>query len=295
MLSQSIILFIGFWLLLTGLIKSGNPILFILHINKLEIFPTKSGALIALILTEFECASGLALILGFMLGELIPFLILFLLLAVIVSWWGLWRGKTSDCGCYGNAFWLTPQLSSLINLVLILLLYFSWSKLRVAENSDLQWKSWLIAGFLLVVNIAFKHSLAKPLLDLSPLKKGKLWKTKWLPIMPDLSEMEQVLVVFLRLGCSECRSWIRQLDGVENLTIVGIFPRLRSKSFEPEDRHNPGFIWHKIKSWKFNHLSAFPPQGVLVKRGIISQTWQGEFPIELTPTKTGDSHASEIN
>ncbi len=266
--------------MLTGLIKATHPKKFIIHLNKLGISSPNSGPLIALILTELECAVGFALLTELLLIDLIPPLLIFLFLASFISWWGIYNGKTHDCGCYGGVLWISPKTSWFINFLCAVILFLHWRELddlRIVA----QWKIWSCTGVLVVVNIIFKSSIKNAFVNFSPIKKGNIWKSKWLVSNKGIEEFEKILVVFLNQRCSQCQAWISHLNQFEKLEVQAIIPESDSVTSHSPSVESLHFPVSKIKAWKFNHLVDYPPQGVLLEKGKIIKIWNGDFPEEL--------------
>jgi hypothetical protein len=233
----TVILFlVGCVFLLTGVIKVVYSRPFIAHVRNLKILPRSLNEVAASLFIQLECGIGIALMMSIFTVELIPILIALILVLSILSAWGVNSGRVEDCGCYGGWLNLTLKQSLGLNFLYLLLLVISWWNLENA-SPVLMWKVWIIVGVIVLSNFLIRRSANSPLIDISPLRPGRRWKTKWSDFRELNGDRETRLVIFMTSRCQLCKSWepyILNLIDQANMPLpILIFPDIvaRSSSF----------------------------------------------------------------
>ena len=230
----AVILFlIGSVFLITGALKVVYSRPFIAHVRNLGILPRALNEVAASLFIQLECGIGVALILSIFTIELVPILIGLIFVLSILSAWGVISGRVQDCGCYGGWLNLTLKQSLGLNFLYLLLLVIGWWTLETGPPI-LMWKVWIIVGVIILSNFLIRRSANSPLIDISPLRPGRRWKTKWADLKELNGDRETRLVIFMTSRCQLCQSWepyILNLIDQANMPLpILIFPDIAARS-----------------------------------------------------------------
>src|SRR5688572_6953582 len=167
-----------------GAIKAIAPHVFSAHLTRLGWIPRRLVQHAVVATAAFEGALGIALILRVAPVVVLPATAVLLVALTAVSWWGVRSGKTTDCGCYGGYVVPSMAQSIALNSALAALALSAWIFLpRPLDTSP--WQV-VAAGAVAVVFGAFaaasqqiRRKDGRFMLDMSPLKVGRRWHSRW--------------------------------------------------------------------------------------------------------------------
>jgi hypothetical protein len=212
------------------------------------------------------------------------------LLAVLtgVSWRGVKSGRTTDCGCYGG--YVVPSIAQSITLngAFIVLLLTAWLVLPRSIDAS-PWKL-IVAGVagVLVAGLAEASQavLRKTnhfMIDLSPLKVGRRWRSGW--GVKTLDARGELLVSYLGPDCPHCKQWVRVLNAMHQSPglprVVGVVATSNEKLGTFVHESGIRFPITSIPQTLMNRLVYGVPTTVLVVSGTIEKQWSGHLPPEF--------------
>jgi hypothetical protein len=280
---------VGAVLAFAGLAKALEPDHFVRHLKNLRLLPNRLVLPAALIVVSLQCGLGIGLLLRLWPAWLLPAAMVFLLGLAALGYWSTTTGRTADCGCYNGLLAFSPRQSLLLDVGYASLLGFSWWwGGAAAEPGPWEMAAVLFAtlgGGLLAFGL-LRHSArhGKSLLDLTPMKVGRPWKARWLPIGAGLSAGEgETLVVFLGANCSHCMQWIKVLNRVHQLpgmpSVQGVVTVRPDRLTDYLSRAGARFPVAPITPWAAARLSrSITPTGVVVRDGVIQEKWVRSMP-----------------
>jgi hypothetical protein len=284
---------VGAVLLLAGLFKALEPQSFIRHLKNLRLLPGRFLEPVALTLIATQWGVSAALLLRLWPSRLLPISILMLLFLAVLGYWSTTTGRTADCGCYNGAFSLSPLQSLLLDGVYIMLLTLSWLWAGSASQAA-PWKILAVflvaaAGSLLAYGL-LRYSVrhGKLLFELTPLKAGRRWNSRWLGDTVDLSaDTGEKLVVFLGVTCSHCKPWLKVLNLVHQLAdlpeVVGVVAVSTDQLADYVSRSAVVFPIVAVRPWISARLSrGVTPTAVVLKDGVIQEKWVRAMPKPFT-------------
>jgi hypothetical protein len=245
---------VGVVFLLTGVIKALSSEKFITTVFRYGLLPVQAVGAVAVTFIGLECSLGIALILHAFPDWLVPGTIVLIVILSVLTTWAVSTGRSEDCGCYGGLLVITPQNSMLLNLGYILVLDSAW--FYPVQNYQTETGQWVAALLALpIFGLMGWQSKTKPLVDLSRLKAGKLWKTQWLKhdVMNTQQDFPDVIGVLAM--------------SLEEIT-----------AFQAE--HLVRFPLAQMDKLLFGYMVDGVPVAVLVKDGSIENKWSGEIPKE---------------
>ena len=271
---------VGVVLLFSGLLKALHVQPFVVHLARFGILSTRVVPLVALLCIEIECALGMALILGAYPVETVLAAGIILGGLSIATAWGVLTNRIEHCGCYGGVIWLPPGVSLGFNGLYLLLLALAFQNQAESAITPL-WKVLLILLTIGGSGFLSKHSIKKPLLDMTLLRAGRKWRTSWLIDEISFDGKGKTLLLFFRKKCSECKGWISILnqiaDNRSEMKIFGIISAYEA----PMCMDTTTFRILYMKSSLFSFLIYRVPTLILLENGVIRVKWTGKFPDEI--------------
>jgi hypothetical protein len=280
MMGRLFITLVGTVFLLTGALKVTNLQPFLRQVDQYGLVRRSAVRWVGLSFAALECAIGAGLILH-VSGFLIPAVMALLLVLSGLTYWGTSSGRVEDCGCYGGLFMLSPGQSIALNLGYIGLLSVAWFDMApIVETSLLKWAA-VIVAFAAASALAWR-SLAKPIFEISPLRKDKRWSSRWLTDSPRDLRQGSHFVVFLSRTCPFCKQWVPLLNVIEVesdlpqvLGVVSLAGVEREQFLSEHLIHFP--VTHMHQSLMSLLIGSFPT-AALVENGVITAKWEGEMP-----------------
>lgn len=275
---------VGFFFLVTGLVKAFNSRKFIFHNHKYRLLPSKTVLPAAIAFIGIESALGTALILYEFPQWLIPSSIILLIGLSVLTFWSTSSGRTEDCGCYGGIVIVTPQQSIMLNMGYILLLTIAWLN-PVPDHHTQTWQ-WILALVVMGVSGTLAWlSKEKPLVNFTRLKPGNRWKRRWLKHSPQDLQQETHFVVFLSQNCSYCHRWVSFLNVMnskkEMPQVLGIMSITEEEIAAFKEEEMVRFPIVSMDKLLFGYMVDAFPTAVLIEDGMISSKWVGVIPPEL--------------
>jgi hypothetical protein len=272
---------VGLVFLFAGFIKSIDFSTFLSDLASYKIFKTRLRP-VAMIITGLEWALGSSLLLFIWPRVLLPVTVFILIILASITLWAGSRRSLTDCGCYGGLILLSPKQSAFLDIIFAGLLIGAWFNLVNNETAQ----TFLVAKLCLIILLSLVgsglclFSRKKPLLDFKRLKKGKHWKSSWLPDN-DFSKGEH-FIVFMSKRCPYCKRWVPLMNV---MNAQGDFPEVSGiLSLSSED----------LKEFKTEHYIRFPlvimskilfsrmtnahPTAILTRDGVIEEVWKGKIP-----------------
>ncbi len=283
-LAKSLTIFIGAVLFATGLAKAINAKLFLNQLSNLKLIPKSLTPLITILVIEFECAMGMALLINVFPENVIPIALFFLLGGLGITVLGKLNKNIHTCGCYGHVLWIPLPVSLILNIVYILILSWLWS-LHLGRQDD--YDLWQV--FLIMISIAgsgflIKQSLVRSIWDITITRPGRRFKSEWFGDMISNGEQAQHLVVFLSNNCPICKEWVTNLNYLhENdpeIKIIAVFNEDLASTPKVSGELILFEQWH-LSPARFFFLAQQFPTGLLIENGIIEKKWIINFPKEL--------------
>jgi hypothetical protein len=281
---------VGVLLLATGLLKALSPDTFFNHLFRLRIFPPARLRWITPLLVLGETTLGAALIFGFWPAVIWPLTIVILLALAGLTWWSTSTGRVEDCGCYQGMVEVTPAQSMGLNLVYSVLIAAAlWFRPDSAGLEPARWLPVLFVavatGALFGLTISRQMRGKPPLLDLSVLKPGRRWKTRWLPGATEQLLEGEHLVALLSTTCPYCKRWVKVLNLVHRRpdlpqvtgALVSSMEDMAVFAFTEGTRF-------PIVTARNNHVwGTLPavPTAVHLVDGVIQHRWSGLFDAEF--------------
>lgn len=272
---------------LAALLKAFEATELMIHVGKLLTLPPRFFRWIRRavpVAIALEGMLGVALIVALWPRWLIPAAFFLVLIFAGVSLWGVKSGRVEDCGCYGGPIVVTPAVSLLLDAVYAAMLGAAWY--FGIEASYARWKLDVVmavgAALGILAEVALRHgeSSRGPLVDWSPFRVGRPWRSRWLgdPSRFPLAEGEHV-VAFMAPDCPTCKSWLKPLAFAHGHTelpdVVAAYganeeevERLRSEFSLP-------FPTVALGRWPMRRLSRHLPRGVVVEHGMMREVWRG--------------------
>jgi hypothetical protein len=276
---------VGATFLWAGAIKAVAPHVFSAHLTQLGWIPPRLRSHAVLLAAGSESAWGGALILGVAPAFILPATAVLLAFFTAISWWGVKSGKTTDCGCYGG--YVVPSIAQSIalNAALAALVIAAWLALPQSMETSL-WKTIVIsvvglaAGAFALVSQRFLAKHGRFMIDMSPLKVGRRWRSSW-GAAPD-GEVRELLVSYLGPDCPHCRKWVRVLNAMQQTPdlprVAGVVATSHEELEDFVVTLGIRFPITTISQTLMNRLVWGVPTTVLVSAGRIQQQWSGNMP-----------------
>jgi hypothetical protein len=284
LLANSLTIFIGAILLAAGLVKAINAKLFLNQLSNLKIIPKPLTPLITILVIEFECALGMALLINIFPENVIPSALFFLLSGFGITIIGKLNKNIHTCGCYGHVLWIPLPVSLVLNIAYIGILSWSWLFRIEGQNDYYLWQVFLIMISIAGSGFLIKQSLVKPIWDITITRPGRRFKSEWFGNLMSEGEQSQTLVVFLSNNCPVCKKWVINLnylhDNDPKIKIIGVFNSGIDLS-QKEPQESLLFEQWYLPPSRFYFLAQQFPTGILVEKEIIVKKWMIQFPAEL--------------
>jgi hypothetical protein len=184
------------------------------------------------------------------------------------------NGNAGDCGCFGNAFSMSPLASLGKNLLLMLFLFV------IKKSSCYNWSNALISLALGMLCLAvpfisnpLQTSFKERTLNLVPLS------ARVAPTLLDSIKKERRIIAFLSLGCPHCRNaakLIHQLQHTQKntsfLLILNGPDELRIDFFKETKANNVPFLYYNNDPKGFEAMAGpYVPSIYWVENGIIKR------------------------
>ncbi len=183
-------------------------------------------------------------------------------------------GNNGDCGCFGNAFSLSPLASLGKNLALLLFLY--WIK----KSNCKSWNNALtsLALIMLCLAVPFISNPLHKTLNERPINLAPL-STRMAPKFIDSLKKERRIIAFLSLGCPHCRKaaiLFQQLQKTEKkasiLLILNGPDELKTDFFEETKANNlPNLFYNGDPSGFQAMAGPYVPSIYWIENGIIKR------------------------
>jgi hypothetical protein len=279
---------VGATFLWAGAIKAVAPHVFSAHLTRLKWTPSRLNSQAVVGAAGLESAWGIALILGVAPAFILPATAGLLATLTIVSWWGVRSGRTTDCGCYGG--YVVPSISQSIalNTVLAALVIAAWLVLPRSLDTPV-WKlvvtiiSAVVFGGLTATSQRFLAKHGHFMIDMSPLKVGRRWRSRWGATPAD--EARELLVSYLGPDCPHCKTWVRVLNAMQHVSglprVAGVVSTSSEQLETFIESSGIRFPVTTIPQTLMSRLVWGVPTTVLVSGGIIQNQWTGNMPPEF--------------
>ena len=183
-------------------------------------------------------------------------------------------GNNGDCGCFGNAFSLSPLASLGKNLALLLFLYWIKKSNRKSWNNALA----SLALIMLCLAVPFISNPLHKTLNERPINLAPL-STRIAPKFIDSLKKERRIIAFLSLGCPHCRKaaiLFQQLQKTEKkasiLLILNGPDELKTDFFEETKANNlPNLFYNGDPSGFQAMAGPYVPSIYWIENGIIKR------------------------
>jgi len=279
---------VGVTFLWAGAIKAVAPHVFQAHVRNLGWIPGRQLGTAVIAATALEAGWGMALVLAVAPRIVLPVTAVALVALTVVSWWGVRSGRTTDCGCYGGYVVPSVAQSVALNGALIAMTLLAWLSPITALPTP-PWKllvavtTGIIAGVLAAVSLRFLAKNGRFLIDMSPLKPGRAWHSRWGATIPD--DGTEHMVSYLGPDCPHCRQWVRVLNAIGQAPGLPKAVGIVAASSQTLDRFveiaGIRFPMNIIPQSLMSRLVWAVPTTVLVSGGKIQEHWSGQMPPEF--------------
>lgn len=192
------------------------------------------------------------------------------------------KGNDVDCGCFGNLLSLTPIVSIIKNVVLIVMLLLIK---RRYHTSGLCWLP------ILLLAIAFTSTFLLNRVGLQNAQGIELNEKIDYSDLPPLYKTQQKvnfsegnkLVVFLSVKCPHCESaahklhYLQTQNNINNMYVV--LASKDEKNIQPfftKTKLDLPFIWINNDDF-FKYSGGRLPAFVYLEDGVLKKKWTGEF------------------
>ncbi len=276
---------VGATLLWAGVIKAIAPHVFSAHLTRLGWIPPRLNGHGVVAAAGLESAWGAALILGVVPALLFPATVALLAILTAISWWGVKSGKTTDCGCYGGFVEPSIAQSVALNAILAALVIAAWLVVPYPLNTP-AWKpavmalAGIAAAALATVAQRFVARNGRFMIETSPLKVGRRWRSRW-GVLPD-GDQSELLVSYLGPDCPHCRKWVRVLNAMQQTPdlprVAGVVATTHEALENFVETSGIRFPITTISQTLMNRLVWGVPTTVLVSGGRIQKQWSGNMP-----------------
>ncbi len=281
-------LIVGATFLWAGAIKAVAPHVFSAHLRNLGWIPPRLVSYAVIGTAALESAWGFALLLGVAPAVVLPATVALLAILTAVSWWGVKSGKTTDCGCFGG--YVVPSIAQSIALngALAALTIAAWIALPASLDTA-TWKlvvtaaSGIVFGAFAAISERFLAKHGRFLIDMSPLKVGRRWHSRW--GATPAPETKELLVSYLGPDCPHCKKWVRVLNAMQHASdlpqVAGIVATSNEKLEAFVETAGIRFPVTTIPETMMNRLVWGVPTTVLVSDGRIQNQWKGNMPADF--------------
>jgi len=277
----------------SGTIKAVAPHVFAAHLKTLGWIPSRLVQQAVVATAGLEGALGVALLVGAAPALVLPATAVLVVVLSAASWWGVRSGRTTDCGCYGGYVVPSTAQSIALNGAFVALVVSAWTFLpRPYETPP--WKlvvtaaTAVVFGTFAAVSQQFLSNRGRFMIDMSPLKVGRRWYSRW-GAAPK-GEGQEMLVSYLGPDCPHCKKWVRVLNAVHaaaGLPAAGL-PQVAgvvatsSENLETFIQNSAiRFPVTRIPQTLMNRLVWGIPTTVVVSDGRIQKQWSGDMPPEF--------------
>lgn len=183
-------------------------------------------------------------------------------------------GNKGDCGCFGNAFSLSPLASLGKNI--ILLLFIDWIK----KSKLLNWSNAIVSlgiGMLSLASPFISNPLQQTFIE-KPIQLTPL-SNRIAPTFIDSIKKERRIIAFLSLGCPHCRiaaKLFHQLQQTQKnasfLLILNGPDDLRNDFFQDTKADNVPHIYYNNDPKGFQAMAGpYVPSIYWVENGVIKR------------------------
>ncbi len=273
---------VGVLFLLGAGLKIADPARFHTHVEGLRILPPGWVHAATQAFTAFEAGMGIALLLGWAPGLVLPAAALLLFALSVTTLWSVSTGRAPDCGCTNGLLEVPPWGSVVLNAVFVALLLVGWALGgRDLSPGSPPWKPLAVAATAVLGGAAFRQAArsGRPLLDLSPLRPGKRWRSAWLSgHPPGVTEGERI-VVWMSQDCPHCKPWIPVLNAVHaHPDLPAVLAGLgRTEEGDGGATAGAPFRFPVVKADALTMMRLAPvvPTAVLLRDGVIQERWVG--------------------
>jgi hypothetical protein len=231
---------------------------------------------------------GAAVLLGWAPDAILPTAIVMLVGFAVVSLWSSTSGRAPDCGCYNGILTLSPVSSLALDALWIALLVVG---LRDGEASSPEVRPagpvlvGLVASVVALLSRRYLEKHGRDFLDLSPLRIGREWSTKWFgPELRASVSKGEILVVFLGATCGTCKRAMPFLNAIHRLGTLPFVVGLIDLPGESElndfkSAAQCTFPLYSVKPWRMSRfVRGRTPTYLLCREGRIVQKWTGKLP-----------------
>ena len=251
-------LFLSLPFLLSALSKSLDSGYFLRHIQRLGFLPNSICGFVGVLLIATIWGISTSLIFGLCFGFIVPAAQIFLLFATLITVVEAWKQNRPSCGCYGPGLIVSPSISVIINIILLV-------GLSHLDTSTCTHSSLRIITICMIIGVVLgRFSQSSPLIDFSPTAIGKIWRTK--------TKYEWQVIAFLSQECDVCHLWKPVLNALDKHYPVHVLTT--ECSFE----NVPCSSWARKKM--LSNIESFPTI-LLLHNNVITKKWSSPPPQNL--------------
>ena len=179
--------------LLSAMSKSIDSGYFVRQVQRLGFLPNAVSGLLCVLILGILWGVAASLGSGRCTGLSIPIAQTFLVGAILITSLQTWKQNRPSCGCYGPGLVIPPLFSIIIDVALL----FGLSDI---DSSSCTHESLRSISIVVVVGLLMgRASLLSPIIDFSPLAKGKK--------SPYPTHKERSVIAFLSNECMVCTQW----------------------------------------------------------------------------------------
>lgn len=273
---------VGGAFLFSAFVKAVDGRTFLRDLARYRLLPTATLPSAAALCTGAEAALGTALVMHVAPSVVVPAAAGLVIALAGLTLWAERARDLEDCGCYGGVVLLTPRQSAALDGAYLALLGTalwmpagaSWAPVEIGLGATV-----LVGG---AAGVAAWHSLDAPLVDLSRLRTGRRWKTRWLPSRPDLGAEAPHFLVFLTKDCPYCKRWVPLLNVMNSQPdfpdVVGVMAASDEEMEAFRGEHVIHFPVEQMERILFERMVTAYPTAVHLDDRRVTEKWTGEFP-----------------
>jgi uncharacterized membrane protein YphA (DoxX/SURF4 family) len=193
---------VGLLFIFSGLVKANDPLG--LSYKMQEFFDlwgmmqfNKYTLVMSIVMNALEITAGVSLLIGWRIRFFSWLLLMMIIFFTFLTGYAYLSGKFKNCGCFGDCLPITPLVSFLKDVLLLLLIGFIFLKRNQIKQAFSERTSVIIIGLTTLFSFGLQwYTLTRlPILDCLPFKKGNNIPKAMLP--PEGSRPDSFAILFV--------------------------------------------------------------------------------------------------
>lgn len=282
---------VGMVFLAAGLMKATDLALFVRQIEAYGILTgTDWVTYLAWFLIPFECALGAALLVWYRPRVTLGLAALLLAAFIGVTSWASLTGITDDCGCFGPWMKQTPEMESLQNILLLVMIVAAWW-MGPAPTTRGAWRKGLTVSVACAVGLAVCVVSSGDVLKEEGAENGRAENGIFHEIQVYGHGLEYVdfrlgdtIVVLFGTNCAHCRESVSLINALAETPdlpeVIALCTDDEAQCHQFVEEFLPVFPIGHIDDEVFWRLlgDGNLPRVFLVRNGTVMHTWNASVP-----------------